>query len=150
MFYGEPLFEGLLAFSPGYFFYCSKTFLRIIFSVIFISIQLSTCWRNELHWICFLSFHILIQIWHLSLEFLNPALNNPGQLFFLRWTSRAQLNECIWTLVHLAYTSQFHTFQVNHQSLQWNVRAHVNSQFSVIWSSLLISVTWGALLGAGL
>ena len=52
------------ALSPGYFFFRSKTFLRIIFSVIFVSIQLSTCWQNELHWIYFLSFHIWIQISH--------------------------------------------------------------------------------------
>ena len=35
---------------------------------------------------------------------------------------------CVWTLVHLHYTSQFHTFQGNHQNLQWNVcAAHVNN-----------------------
>ena len=36
------------------------------------------------------------------------------------------------------------TYVSDHQSLQWNVCAHVT--FSVIWSSLLIWVTWGALL----
>ena len=35
---------------------------------------------------------------------------------------------CVWTVVHLRYTS--HTFQRNHQSLQWNVCAHVNNFFS--------------------
>ena len=34
------------------------------------------------------------------------------------------------TLVHLHNSSQFHTFQVNHQSLQWNVCAQVNNFFS--------------------
>ena len=29
--------------NPGFFFFCLKTFLRIIFSVIFKSIQSSTC-----------------------------------------------------------------------------------------------------------
>ena len=33
-------------------------------------------------------------------------------------------------LVHLHYTSQFYTFQANHQSLQWNVCAHVNNFIS--------------------
>ena len=34
----------------------------------------------------------------------------------------------VWTLVQLHYTSQFHTFQGNHQSLQWNLcAAHVNN-----------------------
>ena len=64
MFYGAQLFEGLLALSPGYFFFCSKEFRRIIFSVIFMSIQLSTCWQNELHRIYLLSIHIYIQISH--------------------------------------------------------------------------------------
>ena len=35
---------------------------------------------------------------------------------------------CVLTLAHLHYTS--HTFQGNHQSLQWNVCAHVNIQVS--------------------
>ena len=39
------------------------------------------------------------------------------------------------------------TYVSDHQSLQWNVCAHVT--FSVIWSSLLIWVTWGALLHVG-
>ena len=37
---------------------------------------------------------------------------------------------CVWTLVCVQYTSQFHTFQVNHQNLQWNACAHVNNVFS--------------------
>ena len=38
------------------------------------------------------------------------------------------VNDCAWTLVHLHYISQFHTFQGNHQSLQRNVcAAHVNN-----------------------
>ena len=61
---GRSCSKAFSALSPGYFFFRSKTFLRIIFSVIFVSIQLSTCWQNELHWIYFLSFHIWIQISH--------------------------------------------------------------------------------------
>ena len=34
------------------------------------------------------------------------------------------INDCVWTLVHLHYTSQFHTFQGNHQCLQWNDRVY--------------------------
>ena len=37
------LFEGRLALNPGFFFFCSKTVLRIIFSAIFKGIQSSTC-----------------------------------------------------------------------------------------------------------
>ena len=61
---GRSCSKAFSALSPSYFFFRSKTFLRIIFSVIFVSIQLSTCWQNELHWIYFLSFHIWIQISH--------------------------------------------------------------------------------------
>ena len=39
------------------------------------------------------------------------------------------------------------TYVSDHQNLQWNVCAHVT--FSVFWSSLLIWVTWGALLNVG-
>ena len=35
---------------------------------------------------------------------------------------------CVWTLVHLHYTS--HKLQGNHQSLQWNVCAHLINFFS--------------------
>ena len=52
---------------------------------------------------------------------------------------------CVWTLVQLHYTSQFHTFQGNHQSLQWNVcAAHVND-FS---SNLVECVDFNDLSGA--
>ena len=47
MFYRAQLFEGWSALNPGFFFFCSKTFLWIIFSVIFKSVQSSTCWQNE-------------------------------------------------------------------------------------------------------
>ena len=41
------LFEGWLALNPGfYFFFFSRAFSRIIFSVIFKSIQSSTCWQK--------------------------------------------------------------------------------------------------------
>ena len=54
-------------------------------------------------------------------------------------------NDCVWTLVHLHYTSQFHTFQGNHQSLQWNVcAAHVNN-FS---SNLVECIDFSGLSGA--
>ena len=33
--------------NPGFFFFCSKAFSRIIFSVIFKSIQSSTCWQKD-------------------------------------------------------------------------------------------------------
>ena len=54
------LFEGQLALDPGLnltpvsFSLVSKAFYRIIFSVIFKSIQTSTCWPKELNWIYFL------------------------------------------------------------------------------------------------
>ena len=46
---------------------------------------------------------------------------------------------CVWTLVHLHYTS--HTFQGNRQSLQWNVFAHVNNFFSNL-IECVASVIW--------
>ena len=62
---------------------------------------------------------------------------------FLCWTPGH--NDCVWTLVHLHYTSQFHTFQGNHQSLQWNVcAAHVNN-FS---SNLVECIDFSGLSGA--
>ena len=39
-------------------------------------------------------------------------------------------DDCVWTLVHLHYTSQFHTFLGNHQSLLWNVYAAHDNNFS--------------------
>ena len=55
-------------------FLSSKAFLRIIFSVIFNSINSSTCWQNELHWIYwFKSFHIWIQTSYYNL--INNAFN---------------------------------------------------------------------------
>ena len=38
-------------FNLGFFFFCSKAFSRIIFFVIFESIQPSTCWLNLLYWL---------------------------------------------------------------------------------------------------
>ena len=57
---------------------------------------------------------------------------------------RGKMN-CVWTLVHLHYTSPFHTFQGNHQIFQWNfsrmwVRL-LSITFPVIWSSIL-SFQW--------
>ena len=66
---------------------------------------------------------------------------------FLWWTPGH--NDCVWTLVHLHYTSQFHTFQGNHQSLSGMCVRLTSITFPVIWSSVLISVTWVALLWAG-
>ena len=51
-------------FNPGFFFFYSKAFSRISFSVISKSIQSSTCRQKELNWIYFLSVQIWIQISH--------------------------------------------------------------------------------------
>ena len=57
-------------------------------------------------------------------------------------------HDCVWTLVHLHYTSQFHTFQGNHQSLQWNVcAAHVNNVSSNLVECIDFSGLSGATLG---
>ena len=54
-------------------------------------------------------------------------------------------DDCVWTLVHIHYNTQFHTFQRNHQSLQWNVcAAHVNN-FS---SNLVACIDFSGLSGA--
>ena len=55
----------------------------------------------------------------------------------------------IWTLVHLRYT------RLNFTRFKWIIKAFsgmcvpTSITFSVIWSSLLISVTWGALPHVG-
>ena len=59
---------------------------------------------------------------------------------FLWWTPGH--NDCVWTLVHLHYTSQFYTFQGNNQSLQWNVCAAHVITFTVIWSSVIQWPEW--------
>ena len=65
---------------------------------------------------------------------------------FLWWTPGH--NDCVWTLVHLHYTSQFHTFQGNHQSLQWNVcAAHVNNFSSNLVECIDFSDLSGATVG---
>ena len=65
---------------------------------------------------------------------------------FLWWTPGH--NDCVWTLVHLHYTSQFHTFQGNHQSLQWNVcAAHVNNVSSNLVECIDFSDLSGATVG---
>ena len=51
------------------------------------------------------------------------------------------------TLVHLHNSSQFHTFQVNHQSLQWNVCAQVNNFFSNLIEFVDFSNLRGATVG---
>ena len=59
--YRAQFLKGRLVLDPGFFFFpAAKTFLRIIFSVIFNTIQSS---QNELHWIyCFKSFHSWIKL----------------------------------------------------------------------------------------
>ena len=47
MFYGAQLFEDRSAVNSVSFSFVKKTFLWIIFSVIFKSVQSSTCWQNE-------------------------------------------------------------------------------------------------------
>ena len=51
-----------------------------------------------------------------------------------------------WTLVHLHYTSPFHTFQGNHQIFQWNFSGMCvrlsSITFPVIWSSILSWFQW--------
>ena len=65
---------------------------------------------------------------------------------FLWWTPGH--NDCVWTLVHLHYTSQFHTFQGNHQSLHWNVRAaHINNFSSNLVECIDFSDLSGATVG---
>ena len=81
LFFRAQLFEGRLVLNPLTWlsFFCSKAFSQIIFSVVCKSIQSLTCWQKELNWIYFLSFQIWIQIFALTLGYLNPALNNPAQ-----------------------------------------------------------------------
>ena len=66
---------------------------------------------------------------------MKPFTGNSSQLVLIlktlsdhifggeRWSTK----NCVLTLVHLHYSS--HIFQGNHQSLQWNVCAHVNINF---------------------
>ena len=58
-------------------------------------------------------------------------LKSQDHIFFvvnITSTIKGIVFESWFTLI--VYTSQFHTFQVNNQSLQWNVCAHVNCFFS--------------------
>ena len=57
------------------FSFVKKTFLWIIFSVIFKSVQSSTCWQNE----AFTS-EFKFRTNPPRLGYLNPALNNPAQV----------------------------------------------------------------------
>ena len=86
---GPSLFEGRLAFNPGFFFFCSKAFSQIIFSVIFKSIRSSTCWQKELNWIYFLSFKIWIQF-----------LNYPWVFLTQLWTTRPSNVHVAWEFGH--------------------------------------------------
>ena len=58
--------------------------------------------------------------------FLTCVVIKDPRPHILWWT--LEHKNCVWTLVHLHYTSQ--TFQGNDQSLQWNVCAHVNNFLS--------------------
>ena len=160
MFYRVQLFEGLISsYNLGFFFFCSETFLRIIFSVIFKSIQSLTTrgqgivkkansWQRfscnyllgiphvDNYWNVFIKWN---RFWLVFLTCANIKDPRPHFLWLM-----PEHNESCWTRVHLHYSS--HTFHGNHQSLQWNVCAHWSTTFSVIWSSLLNLVTWVALL----
>ena len=46
------------------------------------------------------------------------------------WLTQEDNELFLNTQVHLHYTS--HTFQGNHESLQWSLRAHVNNFFSTL------------------
>ena len=66
---------------------------------------------------------------------MKPFTGNSSQLVLILKTlsdhifdgERWSTMNCVLTLVHLHYSS--HTFQGNHQSLQWNLCAHVNINF---------------------
>ena len=65
------LFEGRLALTlgkiltPVFFFFWSKAFFRIILSILFrASNHQIVDKKNKTHWICFLSFHIWVEILH--------------------------------------------------------------------------------------
>ena len=62
-------------FNPGFYFFCSKAFSRIIFSVIFKSINLLTK-RIKLKLLSKLSF--LNSNFAVTLGYLNPVLNNSA------------------------------------------------------------------------
>ena len=51
-----------LNFNPCPFYFSSKAFSQTIFSILFRVANRQICWQKELNWICFLSFHIWIQI----------------------------------------------------------------------------------------
>ena len=66
------LFKGRLVLNPGFLFFCSKAFSRIIFK----SFQSSTCRQKELKLKCFFELSNLNSNLALTLGYLNPALNN--------------------------------------------------------------------------
>ena len=70
MFYGAQFFEGRSALNPVSFSFVKKTFLCIIFSVIFKSVQTSTCWQKKLF-----TSEFKFRTNTPRLGYLNPALN---------------------------------------------------------------------------
>ena len=104
-------------------------------SLIFFNIGNSTC-RQLLKFTIKCRKLLLLNLWWLIKE--RPK--TTFSLTLLSWMPGH--NNCVWTLVHLHYTSQFHMFQGNHQSLQWNVSGMCMRltpiTFPVSWSSVLI------------
>ena len=80
------LFEGQLALNLGLNLTgFQKHFCLIIFSVIFRDHQSSTCWQKDLNWIYFLSFHIWIWNFALTLGYLSPKAYHSFKIFFGIW-----------------------------------------------------------------
>ena len=67
-----------LNLNSDFFFFCPKAFSRIIFSILSRALQSSNCRQKELIWICFLSLHIWIQIYH-----------SPWVILTWLWTTRS-------------------------------------------------------------
>ena len=91
---GPSFFEGWLAFNPGFFFFSSKAFSQIIFSVIFKSIRSSTCWQKELNWIYFLSFKIWIQFLYYPWVFLTQLWTTRPSHVCVAWEFGH--STCLW------------------------------------------------------
>ena len=68
-----------LNFNLGFFFFCSKAFSRIIFSILFIASNHQFVGKkNKTDFLFKLSY--LNSNFALTLGYLNPALNNPAQI----------------------------------------------------------------------
>ena len=56
--YRTQLLKGRLVLNPGFSFFLQKHFFGLFSLLLFKSVQSSTCWQNELHWIyCLESFY---------------------------------------------------------------------------------------------